>query len=621
MAQDKQRKYIPRRIKPGTRLVLAFGLLIVFALCSTLFIDLRSFRQNEEDLEAAATVDGSGWEDSVQAYVMAQEGLLTAPFYNEGLAPIMDCGRGTTVELENWVPFVSESGDEYYHVYLDGQLGYIPCQYITDDFSELMQETQVYVRTTVNLLTDLEGVGIGRLAEKGTLLRLVGYDRFNPDGTVNMYQVRLGEESGWIRSEYVSFDYASSMENWTNDAGSYTNHVLRGDSYGGGDAADLDYWPHIKGDFGDANQMPQDVYALYIPAYMSTADGITKYIEYAKGTKINTFVITIQDEGEMAYESAVMSRYGILDRYTAHNTVEEFRQALQLAKDEGYYLVARISTFKDAELALAYPQWSITDLYGSPKQLNESYWPSAFSREVWEVKAALAVEAVDTFGFNEIQFDYVRFPDFIINYEREGSVDLKNSYGESKAQTIQRFLTYAADIIHAHGAYVGADVFGETANNYVAPYGQYWPAISNVVDVICGMPYPDHFDSYYSDGKYYRPFQHPYQTLYDWARHVVDRQKECATPALVRTWMQTWDDYGYTYDHLAIQRQIVAMYDNDLPGGYMLWHGMGSLAVEANITGAVEYDYYDLYQRAVAAEKSLSEFMDLETGEEGNSKT
>lgn len=96
-------------------------------------------------------------------------------------------------------------------------------------------------------------------------------------------------------------------------------------------------------------------------------------------------------------------------------------------------------------------------------------------------------------GFNEIQFDYVRFPDRTYSYEKSGEISMQNTYGEEKAQAIQKFLMYASDEIHSVGAYISADVFGESAHNYVTGYGQYWPAISNVVDVISAMPYPDHF--------------------------------------------------------------------------------------------------------------------------------
>jgi hypothetical protein len=541
---------------------------------------------------------------------------MTVPFYNEALAVDHQCGRGTYIEMESWTPFQAEDGSLYYHVFLNGQFGYIACDNITDDKSDLLQETQVYVRTAVNLLTEPDGITTGSLAQKGELLRVVGYDYYTEDGKVNMYEVKLGTELGWIHSDYVAATYAEALENWDNDSKVYATHVSRGDTYGGGDAADLDYWPHEKGDFSDeGNVMPDSCYALYVPVYASNPQAIEQYLEMAQDTEVNTFVFTIFDDGELAYASDWIASYGILDSYYVENTQEEFLETVQKVQDAGYYTVARITAFKDYVLAQAYPAWSITDLNGDPMEINYSYWPSVFCRDVWQLKVGLALEAVDTFGFNEIQFDYVRFPDYIINYEEEGTVDLQNTYAESKAQAVQRFLIYATDLIHSHGAYVSADVFGETSNTYVAPYGQYWAAISNVVDVISGMPYPDHYSSYYSNGEYYRPYKHPYNTLYDWAKHVVQRQAECSSPAIVRTWIQTWDDSDYSYDELAIQRQIVALYDADITGGFMPWHSYGSVEVADNIGDAINYDYYSLYLEAAENGQKLSDAMGIDTTE------
>ena len=100
------------------------------------------------------------------------------------------------------------------------------------------------------------------------------------------------------------------------------------------------------------------------------------------------------------------------------------------------------------------------DTGGTPLRLAGEFWPTPYSREAWQYKVDLAVEAVELMGFHEIQFDYVRFPDNTGRYERAGTVDFRNTYGETKAQAIQRFLMYATDILHEHGAYVSADVYG-----------------------------------------------------------------------------------------------------------------------------------------------------------------
>ena len=99
---------------------------------------------------------------------------------------------------------------------------------------------------------------------------------------------------------------------------------------------------------------------------------------------------------------------------------------------------------------------------------------------------------------------------------------------------------YATDEIHKYNAYVSVDVFGESANSYVTAYGQYWPAISNIVDVISAMPYPDHFDTY-AYGSKVPVWTEPYELLKAWGKTVVTRQSEIPTPAVVRTWIQAYN--------------------------------------------------------------------------------
>ena len=86
---------------------------------------------------------------------------------------------------------------------------------------------------------------------------------------------------------------------------------------------------------------------------------------------------------------------------------------------------------------------------------------------------------------------------------------------EEKAETVQNFLFYASDQIHKTGAYLSVDVFGECSGEYVTAYGQYWPAISNVVDVISSMPYTDHF------GRRVDTWTNAYQTVNNWANSSI----------------------------------------------------------------------------------------------------
>ena len=141
-------------------------------------------------------------------------------------------------------------------------------------------------------------------------------------------------------------------------------------------------------------------------------------------------------------------------------------------------------------------------------------------------------------GFNEIQFDYIRFPDRTLNLEKNNVINMNNTYNEEKAEALQAFLMYARDELHSLNVYISADVFGECAHNYVTSYGQYWPAISNVVDVISGMPYPDHFGAY-EYGIEEVVWTVPYKLLTVWGEFVSGKQSMIPSPAKVRTWIQS----------------------------------------------------------------------------------
>ena len=436
---------------------------------------------------------------------------------------------------------------------------------IVSDLADILPVHTLYVRNTVNL-RDTEGNPLAPLAEKGKPVEIIGYDYFKEDGTVHMYRVNYEGEEGYILPWYLADNEEDALAVY--DDGLYIVHAGRRDLFGGGGAADLDYFPREKAPI-EGNIMPEECRTLYLVSWK--LDELDAYLKVAKESNINAFVVDIADGGAVGYAGDVMETYCPSGAAYASNTVEEYRAAIQKIKDAGYYVIGRITTFNDTYLVSDHPEYAITDTNGDPMMLSGEYWPTAFNRAVWKFKVDLAVEAVELMGFNEIQFDYVRFPDLTWEYEEAGTIDFHNEYGETKAQAIQRFLMYATDIIREHGAYVSADVFGESAYDYVTAYGQYWPAISNVVDAISGMPYPDHFSASGS----WRPWEHPYETLLDWGDSADRRQRETATPGAVRTWIQTYDairpPYN-TYGPDEISAQIKGLKDAGCTGGYITWN-------------------------------------------------
>ncbi len=452
---------------------------------------------------------------------------------------------------------------------------YIVTDNLTKEKDKIITETEVYIRTTTTLYKNEEGVDILSTIKKGEKVTVTGYD-YIVEGKVNMYKIKYKDLEGYIYSKYTVLDHNEAILNYDED-NTYQTHLKRTNVYGGGNAYNLDFYPVDKPKF-ENNIMPDEVRSLYINSI--AVKNIDKYIELAKESNINAFVVDIKDNTSPAYASKVMQEYSKTNYENANNTFENYKAAIKKIKDNGFYVIGRITTFKDNYYSKDHPENTIKNSNGEPFNHDNSYWPTAYNRHVWEFNVKLAIEAVDEMGFNEIQFDYVRFPDRTNSLEKQGVIDFQNTYNEDKAVAIQQFLFYATDAIHKHNAYVSADVFGESAHNYVTAYGQYWGAISNVVDVISAMPYPDHF-SKYEYGFNTPVWTIPYDVIYYWASNFASKQQQLIpTPAIARTWIQCYNtnkEPSVIYDASKISAQIKALKDANLTGGFMTWNSSSSL--------------------------------------------
>ncbi len=476
--------------------------------------------------------------------------------------------RGKKVLAKN--NYQNIDGQDYRHVEVDGKVYYVLDANLVDNLKDCVLEDKMYIKTTSSLL-EMDSANIVGLLNKGDEVDIIGYNDLLADGSVKMYHVRHNDLEGRVYAKYLSSDL-SAEDNTYLDI-----HKSREDLYGGGDAYSLEYSYEEKMIFED-NVMPEVCNTLYING--SSISHIDDYIDFALNNNINAFVIDIKDSHIPTYQAEAMKKYSPTAYDNALMTAEEFKNQISKVKEAGIYLIGRITAFKDTNYAIDHPDDAIFDkTENASLYYNSSYWPSAYKRNVWVYNVELAKEAVLDYGFNEIQFDYVRFPDRIGLMESNGEIDLLNVYGETKAQAVQRFIMYAADELHSINAYISVDVFGETSNAYVTAYGQYWPAISNYVDVISAMPYPDHFNIH-DYGIEEAVWEVPYKLLDIWSKDVQARQSETPSKAKVRTWIQGYDSIKepyVEYDSGKIKEQIDALFDNGLNDGFIVWNGASSL--------------------------------------------
>ncbi|MEG0978082.1 MAG: putative glycoside hydrolase [Bacilli bacterium] len=504
---------------------------------------------------------------------------LTVKLYDvETFKEVKEQVRGTKIVLYDKDIKKEEEGKDpiiYKKIQLDKKFYLVKPTNLVKLLNETVMEKTGFVRTNLTTYKTSTEIDIDSYLTKGTKIDITGFDSLNKDGSVRMYKIKDGDHESFLYSKYIVFSQEEANKHY-DEAGLYQIHAARTDTLGGGSGDNLDYYPNPKPNF-PKNKFLADAKTLYLNC--GVLNNVDAYIELAKNTGINSFVVDVKENTVPAYPSAVMEKYSSTSFNKAANTKENFGNAIKKLKDAGFYVIGRITTFKDSYYITDHPEDAITSTSsGKPFLHNGSYWPSPFVRTVWEYNTKLAVEAVKEFGFNEIQFDYMRFPDRSYTIEVNGLVDMKNKFKETKAQALQTFMMYATDEIHNAGAYVSVDVFGESSNTYITAYGQYWPAISNVVDAISAMPYPDHFDA----GQYglATPWTKPYILFSKWALEASNRQKEIPTPAVARTWIQAYNaikpPYN-TYGPEEIKAQITGLKDGGLTGGFITWNSSSNI--------------------------------------------
>ena len=497
--------------------------------------------------------------------------------YDKNKAKISEILRGTEALV-----YVDTLEEEFVKIKINDKKYYVEKTTVVDDYKNVVLNDNIYVRTMTTLLSN--NTKIESIVPKGTNLKIVGFDKLDSSGNPLKYKVNFQNKEGFIDAKYLVETEEEALKNY-DEEGTYLIHSKKSSTYGGA-AKDLDFYPREKPKFSN-NIMPEKVRALYLN--VNAIKKVDQYLEIAKGTNVNAFIVDIKDDS-LAYQSEVAKTVSPTTYKYAISSVDNYKNYIQKLKDNGYYVVGRITLFKDRSYALDNVNDSITDNSGNLYKHNGSYWPSAYSTNVWEYNINLALEAVELFGFNEIQFDYVRFPDGTSSAENAKTINMKNTYDISKIQAIQTFLMYATDILHEKGVYVSADVFGESAHEYVNSYGQYWGAISNVVDVISAMPYPDHFLAH-QYGIEEVVWTNPYKLLYTWCKnYAMKRQAEIPTPAIMRTWIQAYSTSktpAVVYDSSKIKDQIRGLEEAGALGGYMTWNASSYLEKYKEIIGAL----------------------------------
>jgi len=315
--------------------------------------------------------------------------------------------------------------------------------------------------------------------------------------------------------------------------------------------------------------MPFTPKALYLSFYgIGDRNLRESAIKLMQETDLNTLVIDVKgDRGMIPYKSSIplASEVGA-QRIT---TVREMADLMRSLRGKGIYTIARIVVFKDHPLALARPDWAVRTQGGQIWRDRENLaWVDPFNKEVWDYNIRIAMEAAQ-YGFDEIQFDYVRFPD------ASGLQFSMPNTEENRVKAISGFLVEARHRLTPFNVFLSADIFGYVCWNLNdTKFGQRLEDLAPYVDYLCPMLYPSGFQ--YGIPGYRIPVANPYEIVYLSLKRAQERTK--LPPQRFRPWLQAFRDYAFDrrdFKDKEIMSQVKAA-DGFGSDGWMFWNPRNS---------------------------------------------
>ncbi|UGB06461.1 putative glycoside hydrolase [Staphylococcus sp. HL28] len=336
---------------------------------------------------------------------------------------------------------------------------------------------------------------------------------------------------------------------------------------------------------------PKDgVKGIYVTSNSIQGDKIDQLIKYVKDAKLNAMVIDVKDD-----EGNVTMKFNTGNKLIDKNSMDiaDAKPLLKKLKDNDIYPIARIVTFKDTKLAKEHPEWSYKEKDGSVWQNGKGdSFVNPFVKDVWKYNVSISKEAAKA-GFQDIQYDYVRFPEGFENeadqldYDKGDYKNSKLSKGDQRVDAVTSYLEYARKELKPYNVKISADVFGYSALVKNAPgIGQSFPKISKNVDAISSMIYPSHWSP--GDFGLEAPDTEPYKTVNRYIQKensILDslgKQKPISRP-----WIQDFtasylgEGKYKEYDAKALSDQVQALKDNGV-NEFLLWNAGNDYTKGAN---------------------------------------
>lgn len=338
---------------------------------------------------------------------------------------------------------------------------------------------------------------------------------------------------------------------------------------------------------GYSFKYPDAVRGIYVTGNSAGGQKFKQLTNLVDKTDLNAMVIDIKDDhGNLMYKPDASLPFA----KAGTNLIKDPKKLMEELEDKNIYPIARVVVFKDSYLAKQKPEWSFVDGKSVWKNGRGESFVNPFVKDVWDYNVQVAIEAAKM-GFQEIQFDYVRFPEGFEN--RDSSLKYSiGDYGGGATNNVQKrvnavtdFVAYAKKKLKPYGVKVSVDIFGYSATLPEAPgIGQNFSKISENVDVISSMIYPSHWTSYFGIAK---PDLEPYKLVSEYAKLENKKLGELKSPPISRPWLQdftaSWLGSGNykTYGKAEVEAQIKALHDQGI-NEYLIWNASNRYTPNVN---------------------------------------
>ncbi|ASF38801.1 GTP-binding protein [Halobacillus halophilus] len=335
-------------------------------------------------------------------------------------------------------------------------------------------------------------------------------------------------------------------------------------------------------------EYPDAVRGIYVTGPSAGGKKMSELTKLVENSDLNAMVIDIkEDHGNITFQPEKGSPYADI----AEPFIDDPKKMLKTLEEKGIYPIARVVVFKDSMLAEKRPDLSYTK--------NGKVWVNGrgeafvnpFLKEVWEYNLDIAKQAAEM-GFQEIQFDYVRFPegfgnrDSVLEYDQGEYAELEMEEVQKRVKAVTDFVAFANKELSHYDVDVSVDIFGYSATIPEAPnIGQNFSKISENVDVISSMIYPSHWGPYFGISK---PDTEPYRVIDEYAKVENEVLSKLENKPTSRPWLQDfeapWLYSGATkqYGKAEVEAQIKALEENGIHE-YLLWNATN------NYTSNVDY--------------------------------